>query len=61
MEKIYALQKARFSYQPKLPESVKGNVADIVVKLVYHVKKFGHFAKKNGQITPQHVNNSATC
>lgn len=33
MEKISALQKARFSYQPKLPEAVKGNVADIVVKL----------------------------
>lgn len=33
MEKISALQKARFSYQPKLPEVVKGNVADIVVKL----------------------------
>lgn len=33
MEKISALQKARFSYQPKLPEAVKGNVADIVVRL----------------------------
>lgn len=33
MEKISALQKARFGYQPKLPEAVKGNVADIVVKL----------------------------
>ena len=33
MEKISALQKARFQYQPKLPEAVKGNVADIVVKL----------------------------
>lgn len=33
MGKISALQKARFSYQPKLPEAVKGNVADIVVKL----------------------------
>ena len=33
MEKISALQKARFQYQPKLPEAVKGNEADIVVKL----------------------------
>lgn len=33
MDKISALQKARYEYQPKLPEGVKGNIADIVVKL----------------------------
>lgn len=33
MESISALQKARFEYQPKLPEMVKGAVSDIVVQL----------------------------
>ena len=33
MSTISALQKARYEYQPKLPESVKGKVNEIIIKL----------------------------
>lgn len=33
MDNISALQKARYSYQPKLPKSVQGNISNIVVEL----------------------------
>jgi len=32
MENISALQKARYNYQPKLPEAVKGNVSEIIIE-----------------------------